>query len=247
MLLLLLVWFCRTPHNSWSTSSAIARCGIFTPLSLFQSINNHSTIILWYTTTKCSSRNGVGMPLACKLVLLFIFHLLLDVAKSHPGRNYSFPQKVSLGISDASANNTLQLLVILVIYYPFFIWQGEGGIGCLIVATRKRSHDETSSSSMATNKEDDVFIYKMGVKVFKNVTHVFSHPSAWHIPPHAFDGCRDLVEVKLNENLHTIGTCAFENCTSLHSIKIPSNVTSIKDDAFQGCTSLSVVELNEAL
>ena len=92
---------------------------------------------------------------------------------------------------------------------------------------------------MATNKEDDVFIYKMGVKVFKNVTRVRSHPSARHIPPHAFDRCRD--------NLHTIGTCAFKNCTSLHSIKIPSNVTSINDDAFQGCTSLSVVELNEAL
>jgi len=55
-----------------------------------------------------------------------------------------------------------------------------------------------------------------------------------------------LVEVELNENVYTIGTCAFKNCTSLRSIEIPSNVTSIKDDAFQGCTSLSVVELNEA-
>ena len=97
---------------------------------------------------------------------------------------------------------------------------------------------------MAT-KEDDVFIYKMGVKVFKNVTRVRGHPSARHIPPHAFDRCRDLVEVELNENVYTIGTCAFKNCTSLRSI--PSNVTSIKDDAFQGCTSLSVVELKEHL
>ena len=112
------------------------------------------------------------------------------------------------------------------------------------MATRKRRHD---TSSMATNEEDDAFIYKMGVEVLKTVTRVRIHPSVRGIPPHAFGGCRDLIEVELNDNLHTIGTCAFENCVSLLRIKIPPNVTTIDNCAFRDCTSLSVVELSEAL
>jgi len=114
----------------------------------------------------------------------------------------------------------------------------------LIMASRKRRHE---TSSMATNEEDNAFIYKMGVEVLTTVTRVRIHPSVRGIPPHAFGGCRDLVEVELNDNLHTIGTCAFENCASLLRIKIPPNVTTIDNCAFRDCTSLSVVELSEAL
>ena len=117
-----------------------------------------------------------------------------------------------------------------------------------MMATRKRSHAmATRRSSAATNKADNVFIYTVGVEVLKTVTRVRFDPSIRSIPPHTFDGCRDLIEIELNETLHTIGQCAFLNCTSLRSIKIPPNVTSIENHAFEGCTSLSVVELSEAL
>jgi hypothetical protein len=105
----------------------------------------------------------------------------------------------------------------------------------------------TRRSSAATNEADNVFIYTVGVEVLKTVTRVRFDPSVRSIPPHAFNGCRDLIEVELNENLQTIYSSAFENCTSLSRIKIPPNVTAIYARAFQGCTSLSVVELSEAL
>ena len=105
----------------------------------------------------------------------------------------------------------------------------------------------TRRSSAATNEADNAFIYTVGVEVLTTVTRVRIHPSVRGIPPHTFDGCRDLIEVELNDNLHTIGTCAFENCVSLLRIKIPPNVTTIDNCAFRECTSLSVVELSEAL
>jgi hypothetical protein len=64
----------------------------------------------------------------------------------------------------------------------------------------------TRTSSAATNEaEHNIFIYTVGVKVLKTVTRVRFDPSVHSIPPHAFDGCRDLIEVELNEKLHTIG------------------------------------------
>jgi hypothetical protein len=105
----------------------------------------------------------------------------------------------------------------------------------------------TRRSSAATNEADIVFIYMVGVEVLKTVTHVRFDPSVHSIPPHAFAGCRDLIEVELNEALVELGQRAFQNCTSLLRIKIPPRVIAIGDYAFYGCTSLSVVELSEAL
>jgi hypothetical protein len=57
----------------------------------------------------------------------------------------------------------------------------------------------TRRSSAATNEADNVFIYTVGVEVLKTVTRVRFDPSVRSIPPHTFDGCRDLIEVELNE------------------------------------------------
>jgi len=55
------------------------------------------------------------------------------------------------------------------------------------------------------------------------------------IEPYAFEGCVNLVNVKIESNLlESIGAYAFKNCTSLKSITIPSNVTSIGGGAFNG-------------
>ena len=45
------------------------------------------------------------------------------------------------------------------------------------------------------------------------------------------DGCsvpKDVISVRFNEGLETIGDKSFRNCTSLKSITIPSSVTEIK-------------------
>lgn len=63
-----------------------------------------------------------------------------------------------------------------------------------------------------------------------------------HIDDYAFNRCKSLTYIRLNEGLTTIGKSAFEGCTSLSAISIPSSVTSIGDRAFYGCTSLSKAE-----
>jgi hypothetical protein len=112
------------------------------------------------------------------------------------------------------------------------------------MASRKRNH----ATSEAINEDnDDVFLYKDGVKVPENVTHIRFDPSVRNISAGAlFYNCRDLVEVELNAGLLTIENCAFEHCISLVRIKIPHNVTCIHCNLFVGCTSLIDVELSEA-
>ena len=54
----------------------------------------------------------------------------------------------------------------------------------------------------------------------------------------AFVNCKFLVEIKLPNNLISIGISAFTNCSSLISIEIPQSVTEIGEYALQGCSSL---------
>lgn len=57
----------------------------------------------------------------------------------------------------------------------------------------------------------------------------------------AFYGCKNLSEVKIGNNVTTIGNGAFENCYSLKSIVIPEKVNEISNSAFKNCSSLESV------
>ena len=59
----------------------------------------------------------------------------------------------------------------------------------------------------------------------------------------AFQGCTQLMEVKLSEGLTDIRDSAFRDCTSLKSIEIPSTVKVIGDAAFRDCTQLMEAKL----
>ena len=50
--------------------------------------------------------------------------------------------------------------------------------------------------------------------------------------------CKRLTEVKMGNNLKTIGERVFSDCSSLKNIKIHGNVETIGNGAFEGCTSL---------
>lgn len=60
-----------------------------------------------------------------------------------------------------------------------------------------------------------------------------------------FEGCEELEEVKLSNNLIDIGEFAFHNCLSLKSIKIPGSVEKIFAGAFENCKSLTEITLPE--
>ena len=51
----------------------------------------------------------------------------------------------------------------------------------------------------------------------------------------AFQGCTNLWEITLPDNLSTIGDAAFANCKSLNSIILPENIVSIGDSSFFSC------------
>ena len=52
----------------------------------------------------------------------------------------------------------------------------------------------------------------------------------------AFQGCTNLWEITLPDNLSTIGDAAFANCKSLNSIILPENIVSIGDSSFISCS-----------
>jgi len=54
----------------------------------------------------------------------------------------------------------------------------------------------------------------------------------------AFQDCKSLQEVNLNEGLEYIGISAFANCYSLFSLNIPFSTVKIDDHAFEKCYSL---------
>lgn len=67
--------------------------------------------------------------------------------------------------------------------------------------------------------------------------------SSGEIPLAAFQSCRNLIEVKLPENITSIGDLTFSGCTSLPKIELPQTVKSIGFRAFADCTSLKELVL----
>lgn len=61
-----------------------------------------------------------------------------------------------------------------------------------------------------------------------------------------FYECINLTNIKLSENLTSIGSFAFQYCTSLTSITIPDSVTSI-GSAFGNCTSLTSIIIPDSV
>lgn len=73
-------------------------------------------------------------------------------------------------------------------------------------------------------------------------TVVFSD-GCTEIPAYSFNGCVNVSEFVIGENVETLGSSAFANCTSLRSIYIPETLTTILANAewanspFMGCAS----------
>eukprot|EP00984_Skeletonema_dohrnii_P013283 scaffold5477_cov75-Skeletonema_dohrnii-CCMP3373.AAC.4 len=70
--------------------------------------------------------------------------------------------------------------------------------------------------------------------------------SVLEIGMQAFDGCKNLTDVKFGNKLETTGICAFEGCTSLQRLKLTSVIT-VKLGAFRSCKALTSVEFSERL
>ena len=115
--------------------------------------------------------------------------------------------------------------------------------------TRKKA--KRISEGQPAASEPEVFLYEGGGQVSrelrKSLTRVRVGPQVKAIPNGAFFGCKELVEMKLNEGLQTIGDYAFHRCTSLREVTLPSSVTELGDGAFFDCSGLIEMQFNEGL
>ncbi len=57
----------------------------------------------------------------------------------------------------------------------------------------------------------------------------------------AFAGCKNLVDIKLSDNLSSICEGVFYACTNIQTIVIPKAVKIIDDSAFCGCESEKIL------
>lgn len=63
----------------------------------------------------------------------------------------------------------------------------------------------------------------------------------------AFAGYKNLKEIKLSDDLESIGCNAFRDCKSITNLFIPNSVENIGNGTFAGCENLSEIDASEKL
>ena len=102
------------------------------------------------------------------------------------------------------------------------------------MSAQTRKEAKTSGDQLAA-AEPEVFLYEGGEvaeELKGKITRVRVAPQVAEISDSAFLYCYKLVEVHLNEGMHTIGENAFQDCKVLESVAIPSSVITLGDGAF---------------
>jgi len=124
--------------------------------------------------------------------------------------------------------------------------------GCLCVSSDIRRIDPNCFYSarvkkIFVEKENEAFKAEGGVLFNKDKTVLIRYPptnpdTTYTIPkyvriigPHAFQNCRNLKEVVLNDGLEIIEDSAFDDCKALESIDLPDSLEEIGQWAFHGC------------
>ncbi|WP_288529162.1 leucine-rich repeat protein [uncultured Eubacterium sp.] len=59
--------------------------------------------------------------------------------------------------------------------------------------------------------------------------------------------CENILTVKIESGVTTIGSCAFEDCSSLTSVTIPNSVTTIGEEALCFCSSLTSITIPDSV
>ena len=116
-----------------------------------------------------------------------------------------------------------------------YVISGQCGNGC--------SWSLYTSSGLLNVK--GTYMMGMGWKQYKDyIKSVTISDGMTFVADFAFEGCKNIVGVKLGRSIRTIGTHAFEGCKRLTSINIPNSVNSIGNYAFKDCGALQVIDVN---
>lgn len=71
--------------------------------------------------------------------------------------------------------------------------------------------------------------------------------SATQVYARAFQDCKYIRIIKLNDEITTIGSYAFSGASNLHTIQLPQNLKTISSQAFANCFSLKTITLPSTL
>lgn len=79
----------------------------------------------------------------------------------------------------------------------------------------------------------------------EQIVNVILQDNIKTVGANAFEGCTALQSFTASEGMETIGASAFTGCTALESVNIPDSVVSIGENALYGCFSLSSLIVGE--
>ena len=108
------------------------------------------------------------------------------------------------------------------------------------------SRGKRSAASISSEHSDEVYEYKGGLGVPRDVVSVKFHPDVTSVDDCAFQYCCSLRDVVFNEGLRLIGKNAFQYC-AFESITFPSTLEEIGEGAFKHCDGLEKVAFNMGL
>jgi len=108
------------------------------------------------------------------------------------------------------------------------------------------SRGKRSAASISSEHSDEVYEYKGGLSVPRDVVSVQFHPDVTSVDDCAFQYCRNLKDVVFNEGLRSIGKNSF-HCCAFDSITFPSTLEEIGERAFYQCNGLRKVVFNNGL
>ena len=104
---------------------------------------------------------------------------------------------------------------------------------------------KTTIVSAIVDKKGDVENYLFDG--CSNLQNLIIGDEVTSIYDYAFRNCNSLKKVILPTKLLWIGSYAFSNCSSLNEIVIPDGVTALPSDCFSGCTSLEKLMLGSGM
>lgn len=113
----------------------------------------------------------------------------------------------------------------------------------------------TNLKNIDVDANNQNYISENGILFNKNKTKLIKYPpkkeeqkytvpdTVTEIASFAFQGCENLIDVKISNNVVKIGISAFSECINLININIPEGISNIQNSMFQSCKSLKNISI----
>ena len=102
----------------------------------------------------------------------------------------------------------------------------------------------TKDYTSSNYKTEKTSVYYVITNKYPTTTKIIMPNDITKIGDYGFSQCASLTNIKLSQNLRTIGASSI-TCKNLKNIIVPENVTTIGNYAFGGCSSLKSLKLGE--